>query len=293
MNIIVTGGAGFIGSNLIEHLILDNKIICIDNFNDHLYDSNIKRDNIKELLNNENFILIEDDIRNPQLLERIEKSNIKIDKIIHLAALAGVRDSFKNEMEYFDVNVSGTINMLKIAAELNISRFLFASSSSVYGNRNGEMREDDATDPISPYAFSKVIGEDICKYIDKKFDIVCMRFFSVYGKSQRPDLLFSSIERSIREDKELIIYGDGTKIRDWTHVDFIIESIKNLMQCRLDNMCEIINIGNGKPMSVNDAINMISNNFGKFPKIEYRNDVIGDVQSTFANTEKLKKYINI
>ncbi len=291
MNITITGGAGFIGCNLIEKLITTNKIICVDNFNDHLYDSKIKRDNIQPFFNNKNFILIEEDIRNIELLKKIEETNLNIDKIIHLAALAGVRDSFKNEMEYLDVNVSGTINMLRIAKELNISRFLFASSSSVYGNKEGEMKENDNINPISPYAYSKAVGEDICKNIDKNFDVVCMRFFSVVGKGQRPDLLFSNIEKAIKENKELVVYGDGTKMRDWTDVDFVVESIEKLMCCKLKNMCEIINIGTGNPITVNEAIENISLNLGKRPKIIYKNDAVGDVYSTFANTEKLKIFL--
>jgi UDP-glucuronate 4-epimerase len=253
----------------------------------------IKRNNVAKFIDNENFILIEDDIRNPQLLDKIDEFHLKIDKIVHLAALAGVRKSFERDIDYLDVNVSGTINMLRIADSLNISRFLNASSSSVYGDREGEMKESDELNPISPYAMSKLLAEKACEAINRKFDILSMRFFSVYGRGQRPDLLFSNIERSIKEDTELIIYGDGTKSRDWTPVEYIVSSIEKLLTCNLDTMCESINIGSGNPTSVNDAIESFAIKLGKYPKIEYRNNAIGDVTSTFANTDKLKKYINI
>ncbi|MEK6560347.1 MAG: GDP-mannose 4,6-dehydratase, partial [Nitrospirota bacterium] len=190
-NVLITGGAGFIGSHLSERLLKEgSRVICLDNF-DTFYDPQIKRENINPFLSNKNYTLIEGDIRDLKLLADIFSGN-KIDVIVHIAARAGVRPSIKEPLLYLDVNIRGTTNLLEMAKDYKVKQFIFASSSSVYGeNKKVPFSEEDNVDyPISPYAATKKAGELVCFTYHHLYNIpvVCLRFFTVYGPGQRPEM---------------------------------------------------------------------------------------------------------
>jgi UDP-glucuronate 4-epimerase len=228
MNIVITGGAGFIGSHLCEKLLsLGSKIICIDSFDD-FYNPAIKEDNISEVTGSSHFKLYRSDITNPTQMEKIFSEN-SIDMVIHLAARAGVRPSIQNPLLYERVNILGTMNLLECCKKYNISKFIFASSSSVYGgNKKIPFSEKDNVDhPISPYAATKKAGELICHTYHNlyKISIFCLRFFTVYGPRQRPEMTIHKFTRQILKGEDIEIYGDGSSSRDYTYIDDVISGI--------------------------------------------------------------------
>jgi UDP-glucuronate 4-epimerase len=286
MNILITGGAGFIGSNLIDQLLLDKGtyVICIDNY-DSFYDRSIKLKNQENHFASENFEFHELDIRNMSSF----KTEKRIDCIIHLAAKAGVRPSISNPREYFDVNVNGTLEMLEFARNHGIKQFVFASSSSVYGiNPNIPWSEGDMDlQPISPYASSKLACEKMGYTYSHLFGIrfIALRFFTVYGPRQRPDLAISLFFRRILNEQEIDMYGNGETYRDYTFVDDIVSGIKSAMNFADSNYI-IINLGNNNPISLNKLISSISDVSGQVPKIKRLQEQIGDVPRTCANVER-------
>jgi len=292
MNIIVTGGAGFIGSHACRKLLeLGHTIFCIDNFNDY-YDISVKENNVKEFEDNENFKLFRIDILDYEKLREIFKNN-DIDKIIHLAARAGVRPSLENPQLYADVNIKGTINLLELAKEFNIKNFVFASSSSIYGiNKKVPFSEDDEViQQVSPYGVSKRSAELYCYCYHKLYGlkISCLRLFTVYGPSGRPDMAPYLFTKLIDEGKEIERYGDGTTKRDYTFVTDIIDGILAAMDKDLD--FEIINLGNSKPIELKYFISVIENALGKKANIKQLPDQPGDVPITYANTSKAERLL--
>ncbi len=292
----VTGGAGFIGSNLVEKLLNANlKVVVIDNFCD-FYDPKIKEDNIKEYLLNPNFKLYKGDIRDYDLLNTIFSEN-KIDLIIHLAAMAGVRPSIENPILYQEVNGIGTQNVLEIAKRYNIKNLVMASSSSVYGNsKEVPFKEDMVVDyAISPYAATKKSNEVMAHVYHKLYqmNIVMLRFFTVFGPRQRPDLAINKFVRLMLEGKEIPMYGDGTTSRDYTYVDDVVDGIiKSISYIETHNeVYEIMNIGNSNPISLNEMIETI----GKVLKVNFKIKKLpmqlGDVNRTYADISKAKKLI--
>ena len=292
----VTGGAGFIGSNLVEKLLNANlKVVVIDNFCD-FYDPKIKEDNIKELVLNPNFKLYKGDIRDYDLLNTIFSEN-KIDLIIHLAAMAGVRPSIENPILYQEVNGIGTQNVLEIAKRYNIKNLVMASSSSVYGNsKEVPFKEDMVVDyAISPYAATKKSNEVMAHVYHKLYqmNIVMLRFFTVFGPRQRPDLAINKFVRLMLEGKEIPMYGDGTTSRDYTYVDDVVDGIiKSISYIETHNeVYEIMNIGNSNPISLNEMIETI----GKVLKVNFKIKKLpmqlGDVNRTYADISKAKKLI--
>ncbi len=289
--ILVTGGAGFIGSNLTEKLLSDNyKVLCIDNFNDY-YSPKIKENNIKKFIHNKNFELYTCDIRDRKKLFNIFKGK-KIDKTIHLAAQAGVRYSFKNPAAYFDININGTINILDLAKEKKVKSFIFGSSSSVYGVSKIPFSEKGNLKPISPYGFSKKAGESICEMYSKlyKLPITILRFFTVYGPNQRPDMGIYKFTKLINENKEIMLYGNGNTKRDYTYISDIIDGIISALNKEFD--FEIFNLGNSNPISLSNLISLIKKNLDKKVKIKYLPEQKGDPPITFADITKSKKLIN-
>lgn len=292
----VTGGAGFIGSNLVEKLLNANlKVVVIDNFCD-FYDPKIKEDNIKEYLLNPNFKLYKGDIRDYDLLNTIFSEN-KIDLIIHLAAMAGVRPSIENPILYQEVNGIGTQNVLEIAKKYNIKNLVMASSSSVYGNsKEVPFKENMVVDyAISPYAATKKSNEVMAHVYHKLYqmNIVMLRFFTVFGPRQRPDLAINKFVRLMLEGKEIPMYGDGTTSRDYTYVDDVVDGIiKSISYIETHNeVYEIMNIGNSNPISLNEMIETI----GKVLKVNFKIKKLpmqpGDVNRTYADISKAKKLI--
>jgi UDP-glucuronate 4-epimerase len=296
--ILVTGGAGFIGSHLIDRLLLDGyEVVNVDNFND-FYDPTIKENNIKgHLPYNEKYKLIREDITNKEILySRLNKHSI--DLIIHLAARAGVRPSIDNPKQYYLDNVIGTQNILDYAKDHKIDKLILASSSSVYGNNQKvPFSETDSVDnPISPYAATKKTNE-LQAYTYHhlfKLNFVILRFFTVYGPRQRPDLAISKFLKLINEGKSIPFYGDGQTSRDYTYVLDIVEGILsalNLIKLSLKTY-EIINLGNNKPIKLIDMIHQIETILNKKAILNKLPSQPGDVLTTFADISKSNKVLN-
>lgn len=293
--ILVTGGAGFIGSHLCEALLKEgNRILVIDNFN-NFYDPSIKRNNIGEIkktcvdnnIDLSNFKVYEGDIRDTKFLEEVFSN--KIDSIMHLAAMAGVRPSIVDPALYYDVNITGTLNLLEKCKENNIKQFVFASSSSVYGNNEKvPFSESDIVDnPISPYAATKKSGELLCHTYHHLFDmnIACLRFFTVYGPRQRPDLAINKFTRLILEGKEIPFFGDGSTSRDYTFVEDIVSGIiSSINYVNTDKkVFDVFNLGGDKTVSLNEMVQTIEEALGKKAKINKLPMQPGDVNRTCAD----------
>lgn len=293
MSILVTGGAGFIGSTLCERLInLNQKVICADNFNS-FYNPLIKENNTEKLVKDKNFKLYKIDICDKGALKEIFNEN-RIELVVHLAAMAGVRSSIENPILYEKVNIGGTINILDCLKENNIKKLIFASSSSVYGgNKKIPFSEEDKVDnPISPYAATKKAGELICYTYHHLYDIstYCFRFFTVYGPRQRPEMAIHKFTRKIFNENEISVYGDGSSSRDYTYIDDIINGMVNSI--RNIKGYEIINLGNSHPATLADLIKIIEKSSGRQAKIRYEEMKQGDVFTTFADTRKASELIN-
>ena len=289
--LLVTGGAGFIGSNLIKKLLLDksNRITCLDNF-DNFYSREQKQYNIEPFISNENFQLIEGDIKNSADIEKIGD----IDVIVHLAAKAGVRPSILNPISYQEVNVSGTQNLLEAARERNISQFVFASSSSVYGvNENVPWNEEEKLYPISPYASTKLSGEMLGHVYSHLYGIrfLALRFFTVYGPSQRPDLAIHKFFKSILNGEPIPVYGDGNTSRDYTYVEDTVSGIESAINYE-GSLFEIINLGNHQTVTLAELIEAIEKICGKKAVISRLPDQPGDVPRTFADISKAQLLLN-
>ncbi len=289
--IIVTGGAGFIGSNLCDYLIANNhEVVCIDSFDDY-YAPNIKRQNLTRALTKPGFILLESDIKDIDFISGKLKGNF--DAIIHLAAKAGVRYSLTHPVGYEESNVAGTKNILELAVEKKIKQFVFASSSSIYGNAPAPFNEDyNDLHPISPYAQTKLFSEKTGKEFSEKYDInfISLRFFSVYGPRLRPDLVMNKIAGSIYKNEKLKIFGDGSTSRDYTYVDDIISGIIKAINYK-ESKFETFNLGNGNPIKLTDIISLFEQETGKKVNIEFVDSIKGESDITWADNSKAKKMI--
>jgi UDP-glucuronate 4-epimerase len=291
MKILVTGGAGFIGSNLCDCLLeLKNEVICIDNLNDY-YSPEQKEKNIKHNLNNKNFEFCERDIEDKEALAKIFQEN-KFDVVVHLAARAGVRPSLENPEIYFNTNVRGTLNILELCRENKI-KMIFASSSSVYGNNKIPFSEDDATEEqLSPYGTTKKMGERLCEMYSKLYDmnIICLRFFTVYGPRGRPDMAPYIFTKNIVEGKKINVFGDGTSKRDYTFISDIVDGI--ISAINKDLKFEIINLGDSSPITLKDFIGLIEKITGKKAIIEHLPEQKGDMKATYAKIDKAKDLLD-
>lgn len=293
MNILITGGAGFIGSTLADKLIKENnKVIVIDNFNDY-YSPKLKEKNVFHNLTNLNYSLYRNDICDKDAVEKIfEKNNI--DCVVHIAARAGVRPSLENPLAYAETNIDGTINILEAMRKNNVKKMVFASSSSVYGNCKAEKFSEDlkVTEPISPYAATKSACEQFLYTYSKLYDIqsICLRFFTVFGPRQRPDLAIRKFIELIEQDKPIPVYGDGTTMRDYTYIDDIVSGIMSAIKYD-KTPYEIINLGGGSPVTLNEMIETIEKVLGKNAKIDRLPMQPGDVDKTVSDITKAKKLL--
>lgn len=294
---LVTGGAGFIGSSLADFLLKkDYKVVVIDNFCD-FYDPSIKRNNVKDNLDNPNYKLYEIDLRCKSDVEKVFREN-KIDVVIHLAAMAGVRPSIENPILYQEVNCIGTQNLLEVMKEYGVKNLVMASSSSVYGNnKKVPFKETDIVDyAISPYAATKKSNEVMTHVYHKLFNmnVIMLRFFTVYGPRQRPDLAINKFTRLMLNDEEVTMFGDGTTSRDYTYIDDIVSGIYSSINYVLNNndVYEIVNLGNSSPISLKEMINTIAEVLNKKPKIKEMPMQQGDVNITYADISKAKEMLN-
>ncbi|MDQ3040969.1 MAG: GDP-mannose 4,6-dehydratase, partial [Acidobacteriota bacterium] len=285
-NILVTGGAGFIGSHLVERLLAEKnwRVSVVDDFND-FYAPALKRINVASHLTDENYQLFEANISDENALRKIFAEN-DFDVIAHLAARAGVRPSLVQPKLYAETNINGTLNLLDLAREFNVKQFVFGSSSSVYGNNEKvPFAEDDPIfHPISPYAATKAAGELICHTYSHLYDIraVCLRFFTVYGARQRPDLAIRKFSQLITDGKPIQVFGDGTTRRDYTFVDDIIQGVRAAVDYK-NSMFEVFNLGESQTVELKYLIELLEKNLGKKAIIDRQPMQPGDVPQTFAD----------
>lgn len=292
MKCLLTGGAGFIGSHLSERLLArGHTLVNLDNFNDY-YDPAIKRRNIASLLGHPAYTLCEGDILDRDTLERLFQEH-RFDVLIHLAARAGVRPSIAQPLLYEKVNMEGTLNLLEMARQSGVSKFIFGSSSSVYGE-NGKVpfSESDPVDhPISPYAATKKAGEQMCytyHYL-YRLKITCLRFFTVYGPRQRPDMAIYKFTRMIANGERVTVYGDGSSQRDYTFISDIVDGIEAAI-----NHCtsfHVYNLGESRTIDLLSLIRLIQEYLGKRAVIEHLPPQPGDVPITFADITKAQREI--
>ena len=292
MRVLVTGAAGFIGSHLSEALIeRGDEVVGLDNLDDY-YSPDIKRRNLEHLLTCAGFTWFEDDVRNNDALNNIGK-NHPLDGVVHLAARAGVRPSIRQPALYADVNLAGTTNMLEMARNHEIRNFIFASSSSVYGERKETpFKEVDPVDhPVSPYAATKKAGELLCHTYHHLFglDVACLRFFTVYGPRQRPEMAIHKFTRLIDHGEQVPMYGDGAARRDFTFIDDIIDGI--LRSIDQNDGYSVYNLGNNRMVTLEELIGLIGESLGKEPDIDQQPMQPGDVSTTCADITLARREI--
>jgi len=293
LKILITGAAGFIGSHLSETLLKEgHEIVGFDNF-DPFYDREIKERNLEKSLSIEAFSLIEGDLNNSTDMKTLF-SGQKYDVVIHLAAKAGVRPSIKHPLDYTKVNILGTQNLLEMMKIEGIKRLVFASSSSVYGNSTVVPYNEDmnVNNPISPYAATKVAGEVLCSAYWQLFGIsaTCLRFFTVYGPRQRPEMAIAKFIRKAYNGESISVFGDGTSSRDFTYIDDIIQGVVSAVHTDLGY--EIINLGESATIDLNSLIALIEKLTGKEVKKDHFEMQPGDVFTTYADISKAKDLLN-
>jgi len=288
---LVTGGAGFIGSHLVDRLLKDGHfVVCLDNF-DPYYDPNLKRENIMLHLNNKNLELIEGDIRDQELMRKIIIDK-DIDYIFHEAAQSGVRVSVENPMKTHEVNATGTLNILKACLDSNVKKIIYASSSSVYGKvMDLPFKEKSLTLPISPYGVSKLVAEHYMRVFYEIYGLktTTLRYFTVYGPRMRPDLAISIFTKKALKNKTIEIFGSGEKTRDFTYIDDVVEANIKAMK-KGDG--EAYNIGSGNRISINELANKIVEITNSKSNIIRTDPRKGDAEHTLADINKAKRELN-
>ena len=293
MNVLVTGGAGFIGSHLVDRrLAQGDRVVVLDDFND-FYDPGLKRANVETHLRAPGFRLVEGDIRDRALVFRLFAEE-KFDAVVHLAARAGVRPSLALPVLYEEVNVVGTLHLLEAAVAHGAPRFLFASSSSVYGvNSKLPFSEDDPIEkPISPYATTKRAGE-LHVYTAHHLHglaATCLRFFTVYGPRQRPEMAIAKFIRSTDTGTPIPFYGDGGSRRDYTYIDDIADGVEAALS--VPSGFEIVNLGGAHPVTLSQLVTAIEKAVGKPAILDRQQNQPGDVPVTFASVEKAAKLLD-
>ena len=293
-SVLVTGAAGFIGSHLAEQLIRQgHRVIGLDNFDD-FYPPSIKLENIRALESEEDFSMIEGDIRDADLLSRIF-SEYDISLVAHLAARAGVRPSIQQPLLYDDMNIRGTINMLEASRTCGIQQFVFTSSSSVYGlNTKVPFDENDKVDcPTSPYAASKAAAELLCRTYNYLYGlpITVLRLFTVYGPRQRPEMAIHKFTKLIDSGEEVTVFGDGTSKRDYTYVSDIVDGITQALAYQ-NRGFEIFNLGDSRPIALEYLVSVIEEALEKKAMIKNMMMPPGDVPVTYAGISKARALLD-
>jgi UDP-glucuronate 4-epimerase len=293
-SVLVTGGAGFIGSHLVDHLLATNieRVTVVDDFND-FYSPDIKRQNISAHQRDARYKLFELDIRDRSSLERVF-SESDFDCIVHLAARAGVRPSLTDPLLYSETNIDGTVNLLELARRANIRQFVFGSSSSVYGiNAKVPFSEqDEIRQPISPYAATKAAGELICHTYSHLYEMrcICLRFFTVYGPRQRPDLAIHKFARLINDGKAIPVFGDGSTRRDYTYIDDIISGVIAATNYTGSNY-EVFNLGESRTVELRELISILEQQLDRNAIIDRQPLQPGDVPQTYADISKARRLL--
>lgn len=292
MTILITGGAGFIGHTLTNHLLAQgHTVLLLDNFN-HSYDPAVKWQHIQSLRHLPNWSLYQGDIRDSGLLQQIFHTH-SVDCVVHLAGLAGVRASLQDPAAYFDHNVSGTAVLLDAMRTNDIKRMVFASSSSVYGVRSGgTLRESDsAEESVSPYAMSKRAAERLCQKHHRLYglNVFCLRLFTVYGPQQRPDMAIARFIRQLYTGQPISLFGNGLSQRDYTYVDDVVAGISQAIE-RVNGF-EIINLGSANPVTLLDLIALLEQLTKRRVPLEWLTDQPGDVPYTHAAIEKARQLL--
>ncbi len=293
MNILVTGGAGFIGSHLVERcLAAGHAVSLLDDFNDY-YDPALKRANVEASRAAGDVAVHEGDLRDPAFLARALAAP-RPDVVVHLAARAGVRPSWEDPMLYHDVNVTGTLRLLEAMRAAAVPRLVFASSSSVYGNADAVPFREDAPDPrpISPYGVSKLLGEHYVRVFAELtgMSVVALRFFTAYGPRQRPDMAIHLFARRIRRGEPVPMFGDGSMRRDFTYVDDIVDGVAAALT-RPAAGFHLVNIGGSRTTELRTLIDMVAKAVGRPARIEPRPVPPGDVRQTCADVTKARELL--
>ena len=295
MTILITGGAGFIGSTLTQRLLNEGHVVLVvDNFNNY-YDPALKWQNVEAFRESPNFFLFEGDIRHQPFLQELFR-NYAVDAVVHLAGLAGVRASLQNPTSYFDHNLTGTSVLLEAMRMAGIDRFVFASSSSVYGERRrdrGPFQESDRTDaPVSPYALSKRAAELLCYQHHHLYglNVYCLRLFTVYGPRQRPDMAISRFIHQLFMEEKISLFGDGSSQRDYTYVDDIVAGIVRAAE-RVEGY-ELINLGSAAPISLRNLLSLLENITNQHALVEQLAAQPGDVPYTYASIDKARRLLD-
>jgi UDP-glucuronate 4-epimerase len=292
--ILVTGGAGFIGSHLVDRLLSEGvwRVRVIDDFND-FYAPEIKRENVRAHQQNSAYRLYEADIRDRARLEEIFRAE-KFDCIVHLAARAGVRPSLAEPVLYAETNITGTLNLLELARTYQVRQFVFGSSSSVYGiNAKVPFSEEDPIrQPISPYAATKAAGELLCHTYSHLYGIrsVALRFFTVYGARQRPDLAIHKFARLIVQGRSIPVFGDGTTRRDYTYIDDIIAGVRAAIDYRASPY-EVFNLGESQTVELNQLIALLEKELDRPALVDRQGMQPGDVPQTYADVRKARRLL--
>jgi len=293
-NILVTGGAGFIGSHLVDRLLAEGawRVTVVDDFND-FYAPEVKRENVREHFKSDSYRLHEVDIRDRARLEEIFKEE-KFDCLVHLAARAGVRPSLLEPALYNETNVGGTLNLLELARAYEVKQFVFGSSSSVYGiNAKVPFSEEDPIrQPISPYAVTKAAGELLCHTYSHLYRLrcVCLRFFTVYGARQRPDLAIHKFAKLIEAGRPIPVFGDGTTRRDYTYIDDIIQGVRASIDYTASDY-EVFNLGESQTIELRELIALLEKELDHNALIERHPLQPGDVPQTFADIGKARRLL--
>jgi UDP-glucuronate 4-epimerase len=292
--ILITGGAGFIGSHLVDQLLSEGdwQITVVDDFN-NFYDPAIKRENVRPHLHRGEYELQEADIRNLDALKNVFAGR-RFDCVVHLAARAGVRPSLTQPLLYSETNVSGTLNLLELARSHNVRQFVFGSSSSVYG-ANAKVpfsEEDPIRNPISPYAATKAAGELLCHTYSHLYGLrcICLRFFTVYGARQRPDLAIHKFARLISAGEPIPVFGDGTTRRDYTYVDDIIAGVRAAIDYTASDF-EVFNLGESRTVELRELISLLEKELDQHADIDRQPLQPGDVPQTYADITKSKRLL--
>jgi UDP-glucuronate 4-epimerase len=294
VNILVTGGAGFIGSHLVDRFLAtdDNIITVVDDFND-FYSPDIKRSNVATHLSNDRYTLVEADIRDRRALDQLFEKR-QFDCLVHLAARAGVRPSLSEPGLYAETNINGTLNLLELARTTAVNQFVFGSSSSVYGiNAKVPFSEDDPIrQPISPYAATKAAGELLCHTYSHLYGLrcVCLRFFTVYGARQRPDLAIHKFARLMTSGKPIPVFGDGSTRRDYTYIDDIISGVMAAVVYDGSNY-EVFNLGESETVELRQLISILEKTLDCRAIIDQQPPQPGDVPQTFADITKARQLL--